>query len=180
MTRINPYCHITAFIPFLLVAGEHKPAAACAWSSTEIEISLVFISHSSHHLSSPPFLPSLHPFFFKWRTVMARIEHAGEAGNEGGEGGEKVMGCTIASHTAFKCFSPTHSRNGKWGGLDNMYLCTSCTSRCGKLDCDADSALQRDLSMTQFSLKNTTKKIHHPNQFCFPWPGRKVPLLLGH
>lgn len=60
-----------------------------------------------------------------------------------------------------------------------MYLCMSCSSHSGKLDCDADSALQRDLSVTQFSLKNATKKIHHLNQLCFPWPGSKVSLLLG-
>lgn len=127
--------------------------------------------------SIPPYSPSSTLFFFfKWRTVMACIELTREAENEGG-GGEKVMGCTIASHTTFKCFSPTHSRNGKWGGMDNMCSCMSCSSRCGKLDCD--SALQCDLSATQFSLTNTTKKIHHPNQLCFPWPGSKVPLLLG-
>ena len=60
-----------------------------------------------------------------------------------------------------------------------MYLCMSCSLRCGKLDCDADSALQCDLSVTQFSLKNATKKIHHLNQLCFPWPGSMASLLLG-
>lgn len=44
-----------------------------------------------------------------------------------------------------------------------MTLCMSCSLHCGKLDCDANSAPQCDLSVTQFSLKNTRKKIHHPN-----------------
>lgn len=41
---------------------------------------------------------------------------------ERGMGGQKVMGYTIASHTAFKRFSLRHSRNRTWVGLDNMYV----------------------------------------------------------
>lgn len=172
MTRINPCCHITAFIPFLPVAGEQEPAAVCAWSSTKIEICLVFISQSSRHLSSPPLSPSSTLFFsfFKWRTVMVCIEVVWEAGNEGG-GGEKVIGCTIASHTAFKCFSPTVSRV-----LDNMSLCMSCSTHCGKLDCDADSTLQRYLSVTHFSLKKHHKE-NTSSETSSVFPGQEAGFL---
>ena len=170
MTRINPCCHITAFIPFLLVAGEQEPAAVCAWSSTKIEISLVFISQSSRHLFSPPLFPSSSTLFFssffKWRTVMVCIEVVWEAGNGGG-GGEKVIGCTIASHTAFNCFSPTHSR--KWkvrsaGQYVLMYVLLYALWKIG-LWCRFYSPLF--VSDTFFAQKNTTKKIHHPKPALF-------------
>lgn len=60
-----------------------------------------------------------------------------------------------------------------------MYLCMSCSLHGGKLDCDGDSALQCDLSVTQFFLKKCHKETHHLNQLCFPWPGSEVSLLLG-
>lgn len=53
-------------------------------------------------------------------TVMACIEH-GER-EWVGWGGKKVMGYTMASHTAFKCFSLRLSGNRTWVGLDNMYV----------------------------------------------------------
>lgn len=181
MTRINPCCHITAFIPFLPVAGEQEPAAVCAWSSTKIEISLVFISQSSRHLSSPPLSPSSTLFFsfFKWRTVMVCIEVVWEAGNEGG-GGEKVIGCTIASHTAFKCFSPTHSR--KWkvrsaGQYVLMYVLFYALWKIGLWCRFYSPALF--VSDTFFSQKTPQRKYIIRNQLRFPWPGSRVPLLLG-
>lgn len=50
----------------------------------------------------------------------------------------------------------------------------SCSSRCGKLDCDANSALQCDLSVTAISLEIRVK-IHHLNQLCFRWLESKIP-----
>lgn len=67
------------------------------------------------------------------------------------------------------------SRAGQYA----LMYCKSCSLHCGKLDCDADSALQCVLSVTQFSLKNTAKRIHHLNQLHFLWPGSKVAILLG-
>ena len=146
----------TAFISFLLVAGEQEPAAACAWSSTKIEIRLVFISQSSRHLSSPPFLPSL-PLSSKWRAVTARMEHTRDAGNEGGGGLERWWAGQWPVTLHLNAVSPTHDRNGKWG-KDSICLCTSRSLRCGKFDWKSDSALQCDLSVTQFSLKKYHKE----------------------
>ncbi|CAB1432816.1 unnamed protein product [Pleuronectes platessa] len=51
-----------SFISILLVAGEQEPAAACAWSSTKIEIRLFFylsVLSSPFQSSIPPFPPPL-------------------------------------------------------------------------------------------------------------------------
>lgn len=63
MTRINRAATLQPSSPFSWLLGSRRPAAVCAWSSTKIEISLVFISQSSRHLASPPFLPPPTSFF---------------------------------------------------------------------------------------------------------------------
>ena len=128
-----------------------------------------YLSVLSSPFQSSPLSLLLHPFFssfFKWRTVMVCIEVVWEAGNGGG-GGEKVIGCTIASHTAFNCFSPTHSR--KWkvrsaGQYVLMYVLLYALWKIG-LWCRFYSPLF--VSDTFFAQKNTTKKIHHPKPALF-------------
>lgn len=52
-----------------------------------------------------------------------------------------MRSCTIVGHSTFKCFSPAHSGSGERRGPDS-------SPHGGILDCDANSALRCDLSVT--------------------------------